>query len=410
MEESIMSRTDQQCLKTQRVKIYYPLGFESYARAIGRLIEAVIDVCAEKFGFHYERLVKVKMKHSDRLALWVAAPEPEITLEFSQERQLYPPQEGGAWNVYGFIHEFGHLVVWIENAPELGQGWADYFAFSLMPLVWERLGESAWAIPHNYWALEQERRQEWEQDALSNPDSHHAASWYFWRLEQKHGAERVGEIIRHYNKGEMKLERLIDIISEVTGENASYLQRFVSEDIDWSSVAEVLMIADEKGNLLVHYVDDMLFPGGKTAGLTFPLYGDWEEIKVVEVCFSQFNKRFTPADLKGLTIEGGESPQLSLDWGWEKAIKTDRMWMRSHLIYYVEGAAERKGNQWCLCLFCPGDPSQLRVGWHLILPPNTKPKEIEPEPVDRQFIGGRWSLVWEWQKPPQKIAVIVCWE
>ncbi len=411
----------QQVVKIGQVEVSYPAGFDAYGEAIARLLEATIEACSQKFGFRYESPILVEMKSSDRLALWVAAPEPKITWQFCEERHLQPPnltepQKGGPWNVYGFIHELGHLVVWIEDALELGQGWADYFAFTLMPLVWERLDESAWPIPHNYWALEQERRKGWEQEALSNPNSSSAASWYFWQLEQRHGANAMGEIIRRYNAGEPKLNRLISIITEVTKEDASLLERFqvqefgtILEDIDWALLADILMTLDTEGNLLIHHVDDLLYPGGMTAGLTFPLCGDWRDVEVVEICFPQFGARFAAGDLEKVTVEGGEVSYLVPVWGWQKALASNRLWMRRHLIYQVPGVANQEGERWHLPLRFGGSPSQLRVCWRLILPPGAELEEVKTKPAANAFSVGHKMLVWEWRKPAGVVSVSVRW-
>lgn len=210
---------------TKQVTVCYE-DFRSYAQAIAHLLEATLDACAEKFGFIYKHPIKVEMEKGSSLALWIEVPKPKIHWVIAGEEHLQPPDKGGPWNVYCFIHELGHAVLWVEDAPELSQGWADYFVFTLIPLIWERLGESAWPIPHNYWEQEQNKRANWQRDAKERPESFTAASWYFWKLEERFGADTIGKIICCYNKGEKKLEKLISIIEEITGDSAFHLQQF----------------------------------------------------------------------------------------------------------------------------------------------------------------------------------------
>jgi len=412
--------SEQGSMSTEHVIVYYPERYDIYAECIARLLEAALDACVQKFHFLYEHRITVTIEHSNRSALWVGVPEPQITWEFSEERHLLPPAKGGPHNVYGFIHELGHLILWIEDAPSLAQGWADYFGFTLMPLVWEQLGESAWPIPHNYWEIELQRRKNWEERALSNPESDTWAAWYFWQLEQRYGAVAVGEIIRHYSTEAPILERFITTIGMVTGEDAASLRPFAQErfgtlleEVDWSRIDHVLMVLDTKGNMLVHHVDALRYPGGTAGGFRFDLVGSWTEVHLIEVSFPQLGMRFSSHDLAKAEVQqidrgdSGPAPVWELVWGWDRAVECARLWLHRHLLYRVSHAATKEKRQWHLRLRCPAGSDRLAINWHLFLPSGAEPGEIEPEPIARQFIEGSWMLIWEWRKPPEAVPVAV---
>ena len=221
-------------LVSGQVAVCYPPGYLDYAKAIVRLLQTALDICEEKFGFIYNRSIKVEMTKTDALALGSEGFKSEIRWSFREDQHLQPPDKGGPWMVYGFLHELGHLVMPFWNllvSSMLREGFAHYFAFSVMPLVWERIGEAAWPIPHNYWEQEQKRMLVLRQKDV------YAVSWYFWQLEQQHGPQAIGEIVRRFNSsGELTEEDLMRIIEEATGESAVELRHLFPAPPDLSSV------------------------------------------------------------------------------------------------------------------------------------------------------------------------------
>lgn len=231
-------------LVSGQVAVCYPAGYLDYAKAIVRLLQTALDICEEKFGFTYNCSIKVEMTKTDALALGSEGFKSEIRWSFGEDQHLQPPDKGGPWMVYGFLHELGHLVMPFWNllvSSMLREGFAHYFALSAMPLVWERIGEAAWPIPHNYWEQEQKRRVNMffprQKDAEANSYSIYAVSWYFWQLEQQHGSQAIGRIVRRFNSsGGLTEEDLMRVIEEVTGESAVEFKHLFPAPPDLSSV------------------------------------------------------------------------------------------------------------------------------------------------------------------------------
>jgi len=107
--------------------------------------------------------------------------------------------------IFGLLHEVGHSVF-----PDLGdrpselleglfEGWATFFAWSLIPLVWQELSADAWPIPHNYFDYEMRRKRKTIKDPQTFEEYY---TMVFFRIEEESGRKGIFNII----KGLMKRE------------------------------------------------------------------------------------------------------------------------------------------------------------------------------------------------------------
>jgi hypothetical protein len=126
--------------------------------------------------------------------------------------------------VFGLMHEIGHSVFpdLIEDHPPeipegLFEGWATFFAWSLIPLVWEELGKDAWPIPHNYFDYEMNRKRKTTEDPRDLEEYYISA---FFRIEEESGGTGISKIIGGLRqRNAVAVEELDRVLKQIKGRN-----------------------------------------------------------------------------------------------------------------------------------------------------------------------------------------------
>ena len=188
---------------SNRTTVTYANVDSAYAEAIAKICDTALAGYEGIYGLKMpERIqVRVSLDPKQRLALWTDG-DTSISLELSSENQLLPPAQSGVFNVYGFCHELNHMAIYRRMAglmgmPDgLGQGWAHYFGSTICGYVWEKLGESAWPAPHNYYEQGgpgRFERQMQKVGARSSPEDQ--AAYLLYQIDQRYGKQALGKAL-----------------------------------------------------------------------------------------------------------------------------------------------------------------------------------------------------------------------
>jgi len=188
-------------------KVVVECEWPEYRQAVERLVQVVLKASIERFGLGVfeDRPLSIEITFKSppipRKNLYYTVGK-EITIHWirSSEKDPMPDEymrslvrpDGFMCGtiIFGLLHEVGHSVF-----PDLGdrlselseglfEGWATFFAWSLIPLVWEELGADAWPIPHDYFDYEMKRKRRSIEDPQILEDYYIIA---FFRIEEESG-------------------------------------------------------------------------------------------------------------------------------------------------------------------------------------------------------------------------------
>jgi hypothetical protein len=187
-----------------------------YTQAVERLAHFVLKKSAERFG------LGIFERKPLRIKITITGPPipqknlyytigKEITIYWIRSSEKDPSPEkylkslvrsdGSMYGtmIFGLLHEIGHSVLpdlMEDHPPELPEclfeGWATFFAWSMIPLVWEELGEDAWPITHNYFDYEMNRKRKTIEDPQDLEEYYVSV---FFRIEEESGGTGISKII-----------------------------------------------------------------------------------------------------------------------------------------------------------------------------------------------------------------------
>ncbi len=197
-------------------KVMVNCEWPGYRKAIEKLVQVVLEASRERFGlgvFEDKSLrieITIKNPPIPRKNLFYTVGK-EITIQWIRSSEKDPSPDEYMRSlvrpsgfmcgtiIFGLIHEVGHLVFPdLDNRPpelpeNLFEGWATFFAWSLIPLVWKELGADAWPIPHNYFDYEMRRKRKTIEDPQTLEDYYVIA---FFRIEEELGGVGIFNIIK----------------------------------------------------------------------------------------------------------------------------------------------------------------------------------------------------------------------
>jgi len=197
------------------MKVTVDCEWPEYKEAVERLVQAALRASIEKFGLGVfeERPLRIKITiksppiPSKNLYYTVGR---EITIHWIRSSEKDPPPDEYMRTlvrsdgfmcgtmVFGLLHEIGHSVFpdMADSPPEVSEGlfegWATFFAWSLIPLIWKELGMNAWPIPHNYFDYEMRRKKETIENPQMMEDYYIIA---FLRIREKSGKKGIFNVI-----------------------------------------------------------------------------------------------------------------------------------------------------------------------------------------------------------------------
>lgn len=198
-----------------------------YAKAAAAVFDAAHDGYREKLGISLPDYVLIQIEVTgEETRLWTDG-SGSIFLNLKSPEDLLPTSPYR--NIYGFCHEPGHIAMYSRMAtlagmPDgVGEGWAHYAGSVVTDYVWEKLGENAWPIAHDYSVHGSSRLR--EQCKLENKDAIDIAACAFLTLGDKYGHENVGlamrEALLDKPSGAELMPRFKSAIVEIMGENAA---------------------------------------------------------------------------------------------------------------------------------------------------------------------------------------------
>jgi len=121
--------------------------------------------------------------------------------------------------IFGLLHEVGHTIFpdIREDLPkDIVEGWATFFAWSLIPSVWEELGADAWPIPHNYFDYEMQRKRKTIEDPQTTEEYYISA---FFRIEEESGQKGIFNIVKGLMKRDSSaIEHLDETLNTIKSE------------------------------------------------------------------------------------------------------------------------------------------------------------------------------------------------
>ncbi len=127
------------------------------ARSIAEVISAARQVYVGEFAADMPATViaEVECGSSHPTRLYTDGRD-HIFLSLSSARKLAPPPASGVFNLYGFCHELGHVMMyrllkerdWMTSAA--AEGWAHYAGSVVVDAVYAAEGQSIWFEPYDY--------------------------------------------------------------------------------------------------------------------------------------------------------------------------------------------------------------------------------------------------------------------
>jgi chaperonin cofactor prefoldin len=180
-----------------QIYITYPAGFQEYAQAILQICNQALADYGEIFdafnNSFYDRpqviYIFIYTNCSD-LSLYTIPQEYTIYSDVRSINDMGPPQPPDfIHNVYGFIHELGHITFLTDN-DAFDEGWAMYSAhYRVVPQVYSQLGDSVWPQPYNYSQTDGVARflSEITNSSLTKPSTSYAAAKLLYTIDQKYG-------------------------------------------------------------------------------------------------------------------------------------------------------------------------------------------------------------------------------
>jgi hypothetical protein len=184
---------------TQKPQIFitYPAGFKEYANAILKICATALEDYTMIFNMPNNNYLDLPLTihifiytNASSVSLGTTPPDYRIYLYVKSIEDMQPPSNvTGYHNVYGFIHELGHIMFSTDNS-EFNEGWAFYAAaFRIVPEVYSQLGDDAWPQPYNYSQTEGSAMflNDMNNSNLTTPSSAYAAAKILYMIDQKHG-------------------------------------------------------------------------------------------------------------------------------------------------------------------------------------------------------------------------------
>jgi hypothetical protein len=201
-------------LVTDHVWVSYVNVPDAYARAVADLYECCHAILKDQFGMEAgfcvvpgRRLhVHILAEKEQSLKLWTSPANEEFPLVTNTmptwERGLSPPEEGGPHVVYGYCHELGHVLMgWKDSRHQ----WAHYLGSVLVDEVADKLGDSVWPKPYDYYAEGMARFKKAIQGKTPGRDTDEGAARIYYEVEKIFGRKIWGKAlhwIRENREGE----------------------------------------------------------------------------------------------------------------------------------------------------------------------------------------------------------------
>lgn len=176
---------------------------QKYAMAVLNLCQAIHDAYKEKFGLEEISAVKgekirVRLEINPALKhnLWTNPASPkfsQICWNIPSENLLRPPGKGGPHIIYGFCHEFGHIVIGWKDCLH---AWAHYTGSVIVEEIQKKLGDKAWPEPYDYQAMEGLSRLKGEiESAQPELGTANGVAKIFYLVGEKYGTDIFGKAL-----------------------------------------------------------------------------------------------------------------------------------------------------------------------------------------------------------------------
>jgi hypothetical protein len=139
-----------------RVKVEYNIPDKAYAKAVAKIVD--FAACrARECGYDIpdQLLVIMELDPRQRQRLSTTG-DVKINWELNSEQNLLAPSKSGTFHVYGLCHEVGHICQyrlikersWMTSSAQ--EGWATYYGYYILDLLFKKHGEKIWPDPHDY--------------------------------------------------------------------------------------------------------------------------------------------------------------------------------------------------------------------------------------------------------------------
>jgi hypothetical protein len=139
------------------VRVEYSGIERNQAESIANVISTARQIYAEDFGADMPEMFAMEVEYgaSHPTRLYTDGRD-HIFLSLSSPKKLAPPAVSGVFNLYGFCHELGHVMMyrlleerdWMTTAA--AEGWAHYAGSVVADGIYAAKGESIWFEPYDY--------------------------------------------------------------------------------------------------------------------------------------------------------------------------------------------------------------------------------------------------------------------
>ena len=196
-------------------KVKYEKETEKYMLASLNILEFVKNE-AIKRGFELKRgKTNFIIKKSNRTALYFDRKSLNgIIWEYKSLDDFLPPEKSGKKNIYGLLHELGHLFMFnLTNnrnnwmTKEHNEAWADLFGNFMVDLLYENKGKGVWPEPHDYLVsagLNAMKKRIEKNINKPKMKKFETACLYWYELNNKIGFNSFSDLFRLIDKEKVK--------------------------------------------------------------------------------------------------------------------------------------------------------------------------------------------------------------
>jgi hypothetical protein len=176
-----------------QILITYPAGFQEYANAILKICDTALKDYCDVFNMYNGvyadcPLVIHVFIYTNASSLRLSTTPYDYRI-YWYLRSINDTSPKAASQVYGFIHELGHITFLTDNF-NFDEGWAIYAAhFRILPVVYSQLGDGAWPQPYNYSQTEGITLflSKIDNSSIAPPGTVYAASKILYMIDQEYG-------------------------------------------------------------------------------------------------------------------------------------------------------------------------------------------------------------------------------